>query len=107
MCFVADWIPIAIVAEEVEGVPTPDRVALAFRLNCEPDWRWRSLFELAPWQMVNRSGSPTMRRPEVIGSSIRVVVDPASRGATTRRLQFALDAANWEYQTRVVNTRTD
>ena len=102
----ADWIPIAIVAEEVEGVPTPERVTLVFRLNCEPDWRWTSLFELAPWHMVNRSGSPTMRRPEVFGSSIRVVVDPAARDATTRRLRFALDAANWEYQTRVVNTRT-
>ena len=106
MCFVAESVPIAIVAEEVEGVSTPDRVTLTFRLNYEPDGRWRSLFELAPWHMVNRSRSPTMGRPEVFGSSIRVVVDPASRDATTRRLRFALDAANWEYQTRVVNTRT-
>ena len=102
----ADWIPIAIVAEEAVGVPTADGVTLTFRLNNEPDRRWTSLFELAPWHMVNRSGSPTMRRPEVFGSSIRVVVDPASREATTRRLRFALAAANWEYQTRVVNIRT-
>ena len=87
-------------------MPTPDRVALAFQLNREPDSRWRSLFELAPWHMVNRSGSPTVSRPEVVGSSIRVVVDPASRDAATRRLRFALDVANWEYQTRVVNKRT-
>ncbi len=94
----ADWTPIEITDEGVEGEPTPDRVVLVFHLSSEPDHRWRGFFERTPWQTsAGRPGS-TLDRPRVLGSTIRAVVAPTVRDETTRWVRSAVGEANRQYQ---------
>jgi hypothetical protein len=102
---VAEWTPVEIVAEEVEGVATEDRVALAFRLNYEPDYRWRGFFEITPWRTSDDTPGSTLERPKVLGVTIRVVVTPESRESQTQWVHDALDGANQQFQSRVIDAQ--
>lgn len=99
---VPEWSLVEIVAQE-ERDPTHDRVELVFHLSCEPDPRWRDFFHLGRWEIVGRYGSSTMRKAEVIGSSIRAVVDPASKESTIQQVRSHVEGANQEFKRQVID----
>ncbi len=77
-------------------------MALVFHLSSAPDHQWSGFFESARWQIEGRPGSTT-KRPRVPGNIISVVVAQASRDSAIRQVRPALEGANREYQTRVID----
>lgn len=97
-----EWTPITIEHTEVVGEPTEDRVSLNIHLSATPHPQWASYVEAAPWHVVGQPGSTT-ERPRVHGRTISVVVTQASMDSAIQQIRSALDGANREYQTRVID----
>jgi hypothetical protein len=104
---VAEWTPITIERTEVVGEPTPDRVALVFHLSDTPKYEWRDLFDTAPWQTTASRLGSTMEKPRVGGSTISVVVTEADVDPAKEQVRSALENANTQYQTRVIEPQIE